>query len=91
MLWVSTKDLLGLLLLVWAVDVLDGDDGEVAVVSEVAQGDAGAGLDALGVYCLLRHVEGDGYAEEGAICEAVVDDNAGRGSVPLSMLSNFGI
>lgn len=43
---IAVEDGLGLLLLVWAVDVVDGDDGEVAVVTEVAKGDAGTGLGA---------------------------------------------
>tara|TARA_R110002003_G_scaffold202_10_gene15724 strand:- start:8922 stop:9542 length:621 start_codon:yes stop_codon:yes gene_type:complete len=50
---VAAKDLLGLLLLVWLVYVVDGDDGEVAVVTEVAQRNARARLYAHLLDCLL--------------------------------------
>ena len=63
--------------LVWPVDILDRDDGQVAVVTEITEGDASSGLDALAVYRFLRHVERDGDTEEIAIGEAVVGDDAG--------------
>lgn len=66
--------------LVGSVDVVDCDDGQVAVVAEVAQGNPCARLDAKAVYRLLRHVERDGHGEEGAICEAAVGDDAGKRS-----------
>ena len=64
--------------LVRPVDIVDGDDGQVAVVAEIAQGDAGAGLEAHAVYRGLRHIERDGDTEEVAVGEAVLFDNAGK-------------
>jgi hypothetical protein len=43
---VLVKNLPGLLLLVWLVYVVNGEDGKVAVVAEVTEGNAGALLDA---------------------------------------------
>jgi hypothetical protein len=73
---VVAKDLGGLLDLVGPVDVLDGDDGEVAVVAEVAQRNARAGLHAYLVDSFLRDIEGDGHGKEVAIRETVLGDNA---------------
>ena len=73
---IGAEDRLGLPLLVRPVHVLDGDDGEIAVVSEVAQGHTCAGLDAGLVDCLLRDVEGDGDGEEVAVGETVVGHDA---------------
>jgi hypothetical protein len=50
---VVSKDLRGLLHFVRSVDVFDGDDGEVAVVAEVAERNARAGLYANVIDCLL--------------------------------------
>lgn len=64
-------------LLVRLVDVVYGEDGEVAVVSEVTQGDAGTGLDLELVDGLLGQVERNRHAEEGAIGKtALLDDTA---------------
>ena len=54
-------------LLVSLVDVLDGEDGQTAVVSQIAQCDPGAGLDAELVNLLLVDIQSDGHGEEGAI------------------------
>lgn len=58
--------------LVWLVDVLDREDGQVAVVAEIAQGHACAGLEAESLDLLVGEVECDGDAEEGAVREAVL-------------------
>lgn len=58
--------------LVGPVDVVDGQDGQVAVVTEIAQGDALAALEAELINGLLRQVEGDGHGEESAIGETVL-------------------
>jgi hypothetical protein len=63
--------------LVWLVDVLDREDGQVAVVAEIAQGDAAAGLEAQFLDLVAGEVECDGYAEEGAACEAVLLNDSG--------------
>lgn len=73
---VAAKDLLGLELLVRAVDILNCEDGQVAVVTEVAQSDAGTGLDTILVNGLLRQVEGYGHAEEGTVDQTVLLDDA---------------
>jgi hypothetical protein len=62
--------------LVGPVDILDGQDGEGAVVTEIAQGDTSTGLDAEVVDGLLGHVQVDGHAEEVAVDETVVLDDA---------------
>lgn len=78
---IATKDELSLLLLVRAVDVFNGEDGKVAVVTEVAESDAGGWLDAEFVDRGLGDVEADGHREEVAVSETVVLDDAGGGGV----------
>jgi hypothetical protein len=75
---VTTKDLLGLLVLVRPVHIVDGDNGEVAVVTEVAESNASGGLDAELVDGGLGDVEADGHREEVAIGQAVVGNDTGR-------------
>lgn len=65
-------------ILVRPVDVLDSQDGEVAVVAQVAQGDLGAGLDAELVDLGLVDIQVDGHAEEDAIGKPVVGDDAAQ-------------
>lgn len=62
--------------LVGLVDVLDGQDGQVAVIAEVSQGDPLAGLQAKLVNLGLGKIEGDGHGEKNAILEAVLLDNS---------------
>lgn len=62
--------------LVWLVDVLDREDGQVVVVAEIAQRHAAAGLENQFVDVLEGEVECDGDAEEGAACEAVLPDDS---------------
>lgn len=78
---VGTKDLDSLLLLVGAVDVVDSDDGQVAVVSEVTEGDAGTGLCLDFVNRLLEDIKTDGHREQVAVDETVVVDHTVRRSV----------
>ena len=75
--------------LVGPVDVVDGQDGEVAVVAQVTEGDAGAGLGAQLVDGGLVDVEGYGHAEEDAVVEAVVLDDAVRCQPPLRFIARF--
>ena len=63
-------------ILVWSVDILNSEDGKVAIVSGVAQGDAGTSLDAESVDLVLVYIEGNGHAEKQAIGETVVLDDA---------------
>lgn len=66
--------------LVGLVDVIDGDDGQVAVITEIAESNPGSGLDTDAVYRLLREIEGDGHGEEGTIGETVIRDDTGTKS-----------
>lgn len=63
--------------LVGAVDVVDGQNGQVAVVTEVTQGDAATGLQLQSIDFLLGNVEGDGHGEDIAIGKAVVSNDTG--------------
>lgn len=63
-------------LLVWFVYILDGQDGQIPVISEVAQRNLRAGLDGELINLCLVDVEGDGHAEEQAILEAVLLDDS---------------
>lgn len=62
-------------LLVGLVDVLNGQDGQVAVIPEVAQCDLLAGRKAKLINLRLGHVQGDGHGKENAIGETVVLDD----------------
>lgn len=73
---VGTKDQLGLPGLVWLVNVINSDDGEVAVVSEVTESDASSRLRRNLVNGLLGDLETDGHGEEVAICKTVVLDDS---------------
>lgn len=53
--------------LVGTVDVVNGQDSQVAVVTEVAQGDPSAGLEVVLGDNLLGDIEGDGHGEKVAI------------------------
>lgn len=61
--------------LVGAVDILNGEDGKVAVVARVAQGNARTSLQAEVVNLLLVDIEGDGHAKEEAASKPVVLDD----------------
>lgn len=63
-------------ILVRLVNIIDRQDGEIAVVAEIAQGDAGAGLEAEFGDGFLGHIEGDGHGEEEAGSETVLLDDA---------------
>jgi hypothetical protein len=76
MLLIATEDLVGLLSLVWLVDIVDGNDRKVAVIAEVAEGESTARSDLEAVNGLLRNIEVDGHGEEVAICKSVVLDDA---------------
>jgi hypothetical protein len=73
---IAAKDLLGLIDLVRLVDILDSQDGEVSVVTEIAECDASTVLDSELVDLGLVDIEVDGHREEGAISETVVLNNA---------------
>lgn len=62
--------------LIGLVDVLDGQDGEVAVITEVPQSHPLAGRQAELVDLRLVQVEGDGHGEEKAVRQAVLLNNS---------------
>lgn len=78
----------GVDLLVGLVNVLNGEDSQVPVVSEVAQGDASAGLQRELIDRLLSHVEGNGHAEEHAIGKTVLLDDTVAGLESASIRTN---
>lgn len=89
---VSTENLLGLLdptisqympniiiqqnLLVRFVDIIDSNNGQVAVVTEIPESDASASLDAELVNLGLRNVQSNGDREKETVGEADVLDNS---------------
>lgn len=64
--------------LVGLVDILDGHDGEVAVVTEVAEDNASTGLHTDLVNGLLRDIEGDGHGEDIAVGKTLSLNDAAR-------------
>jgi hypothetical protein len=73
---IAAKDLLGFVDLVRSVDVLDSQDSEVSVVTEVAEGNASTSLEAELVDISLVDIEVDGHGEESSISKTVVLNNA---------------
>ena len=61
--------------LVRAVDVVNGENGQVAVIAEIAQSDAATGLEAELFHSLSRDIESDGHGEQVAISKARLGDN----------------
>lgn len=59
-------------LLVRTVDVVNGQNGQVAVVTEVAQSDTGTSLQLVVVDGLLADVESDGHREHVAVGKAAI-------------------
>lgn len=60
---------------VGAVDIVNRQDRQIAIIAEVAEGQAGARLDiGLGDE-FLRHIEGDGHREDIAIRQTAVGDD----------------
>jgi len=58
--------------LVGAVDVVNGEDGQVAVITEVTQSNASTGLELVLVDGLLVNIQGNRHGEDIAISKAVV-------------------
>lgn len=68
--------------LVRAVDIVNGEDGQIAIVSEVSRGDAGAGLELAFIDNGLGHVQGDGHGEEVAVGETDIFANTEWSELP---------
>lgn len=62
--------------LVRLVDIVDSQDGEVAIVAEVTESDASSWLDAEIFDSFFKRVEADGHTPKVAVCKAAVLDNA---------------
>jgi hypothetical protein len=69
---IVTEDLLGLAVLVRLVDVVHGEDGQVAVITRIPQGDTRTGSDVQSIDLGLVQVEVDGDGEEVAVRQTVV-------------------
>ena len=64
---VAAKDILSLLFLIRLVDIVDSQDGQIVVVSEISQSELRPSLELASVHGLLVNVQADWHAEEGAI------------------------
>lgn len=62
--------------LVRLVDVVNGQNRKVAIISQIAQGHSLTSLQTQLLDGLFRQIEGDGHTEEDAIGETVLLDNA---------------
>lgn len=67
--------------LIGLVDVVNGDDGQVAIVTEIAQSDARTSLDFRLFDDLLCDIQADRHAEEITICETDVLHDAGASQI----------
>jgi hypothetical protein len=63
-------------LLVWLVDIVNGDDGQVAVITEVTKSNTGTWLHTKLLDLLLGDVESNWHGEEVAIGKTVILDDA---------------
>lgn len=63
-------------LLVWLVNILDIDNGQIAVVTEVTQRNASTRFHTELLDQFWCDVEGDGHREEVSVCKAIVFHNA---------------
>lgn len=77
------------LLLVWLVHIVNSDDGNVAVISEVAEGQASTWLSTDLLENVLVQVKADRHGEKVAVGETVVVDNAGSLSADLLPLCDL--
>lgn len=63
-LWVAAKDFLRLKVLVWLVDIVDSQDSQVAVITEIAKSQSGPWCNAEIGDSLLRRIECDWHGED---------------------------
>lgn len=73
--------------LVWAVDVVNRQDSQVAVISEVAKCHPGTRLDVDFIEGLLRNVQSDGHGEDVAVRQAAILDDSKKEKSQLSQLT----
>ena len=74
--WSEGPSMLVVDLPVGLVDVINSENGQTVVISQIAEGDSSPGLDAQLINLLLVHIERDGHAEEVAIGQAVLLNDA---------------
>lgn len=75
MLWVTTEHLLGLQFFVWLVNIINGQDGQVAIITEIAESDSGSRCNAEFGDSLLGGIESDWHGKKVPIEEAVVGND----------------
>lgn len=77
---VSREPMIGISLgciLVWLVDIVDSDNGQMAVIAEITKSNTLARLDANLVDLLLGDVEGNWHGEQGAVRKThILDDTS---------------
>jgi hypothetical protein len=61
--------------LVWTIDIVNGENGQVAVIAEIAQSDTAAGLEVELLHSLSRNIESNGHGEKVAIGEARISND----------------
>ena len=64
--------------LIGLVDILDGNDGEVAVITKITERCSSSRLEASFFNRRQRDVQADGHAEKFAVCQTGVVDDSGR-------------
>jgi hypothetical protein len=74
--WVTAKHLLGLLLLVWLVNVVHSHDSQVSIITRITERDSLARLDSQLVNLLFLEIQADGNGEEVAVREPVLLNHA---------------
>lgn len=74
-LWIAAKDLLRLKVLIWLVNIVDSQDGQVAIITEIPKSQSGSWCNAVIGDSLLRDIESDGHGEDVSVEKAVVGNN----------------
>lgn len=74
--------------LIRLVDVVNCENGEIAVVTRVAQGDTRSSLESCLVDCFLGRIKSDGHREKVAIGEPRFGDDTKK-TPPLAKRSTY--
>jgi len=74
--------------LIGLVDVVNRENGEITVVTRVAQGDTRSSLEACLVNCFLGRIESDGHRKKVAIGETRFSDDTKK-APPLAKHSTY--
>jgi hypothetical protein len=74
-----------MIILVWLVYIVDGDDGEMSIIPEIAQSESRSWLDLQLINQPFRNIQRDGNGEEAAVCESdILDDTISLVSISSS-------